>query len=314
MSEVERLIDVGLSWLQALHLGETYATALTATGNASQSNAYQLDSSVSSFSTVTAAANSAKLPSIALSPRSSYWVINKDAADTLNVFPASGESINDLAADLSVTVAPGESRLFIKFSSSAWHSVTYPLVSDGNNVTLGGDLTVRDDLDVAGTLTLRDDLLFTGAGSGLAFGTIYVNDNSTATVITASGEANKVKFAHFNTNGESHLVTPDHTNDRLTVAAAGVYLIGIAMTIESVAGPAAKFGMRVYKNGATAIACLHAHNNIAGGGSVERSAHMSCIAPLAANDYIELFIYNETGTEDVILSDVNFWCVKLGGA
>jgi hypothetical protein len=61
-------------------------------------------------------------------------------------------------------------------------------------------------------------------------------------VISGTGEANKVQVTAFDTNGASNLMTPDHTNDHITVIAPGDYLCAVSIGADSQAGSAATFG------------------------------------------------------------------------
>ena len=120
MALAQNLASIGIEPRSADFLGDTIADGLTALGNASQANALALTSSINSFTTVTAVANSGRLPAIAMHPQSCVVVRNDDAADSLNIFPATGESINGLGPNASIAIAPGSSRVFFKVSATKW--------------------------------------------------------------------------------------------------------------------------------------------------------------------------------------------------
>jgi len=145
------------------------------------------------------------------------------------------------------------------------------------------------------------------------YGGISIVDNATATVISGIGIANKVQFLFFDTNDPSQNTTPDHTSDDITIDDTSDYLVTVSITIDSIAGAAATYGLFCYiNNGATAVPNLHAHRDMPAGGGVEGSISLSGIATLTAADTIELWVVNETNTQNVILSDVTMSVVSVG--
>ena len=74
--------------------------------------------------TVTTAGDSLTLPKAA--PGLRYKVINKAAANSLNVFPLAGDAINALAVNAAFALAATKSGEFISCASGAWD--TFPIV------------------------------------------------------------------------------------------------------------------------------------------------------------------------------------------
>jgi len=143
------------------------------------------------------------------------------------------------------------------------------------------------------------------------YGGISAVGNSTETAISVAGTA--VQVTVFDTNSPSNGTTPDHTNDHITIATAGDYLIVSSATVNSVAGAASRFEMTVQKNnGAAAVGALHVDRNIAGGGGVAGSVSMSGIATLAASDTIEVWLENETNTANYVVEDITLSVVRVG--
>ena len=116
------LVLIGVDDVSAEFLGHTVGADLTATGNSSQANAYQIETTISGFSVVTALNNSAKLPPARSATQGVYLVKNNDGADTLNLFPALGDNLNVLAANAAIVISPGASRIFFKVSETRWFS------------------------------------------------------------------------------------------------------------------------------------------------------------------------------------------------
>lgn len=124
--------------------------------------------------------------------------------------------------------------------------------------------------------------------------------------ITAAGEANKVQITVFDTNGISNRTLPNHTTDDITIVEAGVYRISCIINADSVAGPAVKFGISIFKNnGATQVNRHHVSFSFSGGGGEARSHSMTGIAALSVNDTVEAWVWNYAGTEDIVIDDIS---------
>jgi|TARA_Y100000296_G_scaffold19577_1_gene23306 hypothetical protein len=150
---------------------------------------------------------------------------------------------------------------------------------------------------------------------GLQYGEIYCQDANDTITITTAGKANKVQITSFDTNGQSNGdVTPDHTNDHITVGNAGKYMCTVSTTVESTGGSPYQIGLSIFKNnGATEFANLHAHRNLSGSGSDVGSISISGIIDIAANDTIELWVWNETNTNNIIVDDCTLTLTQIGG-
>jgi len=171
-------------------------------------------------------------------------------------------------------------------------------------------------LKIGGTTNYIDiendgDFVFIGE-SGLCFAEIYVKDNAVATTLNSAA---KVQVTIFNTNGASNNMTPDYTNDHITVTKAGMYLCTISCALVNVAAQAHIVELLLYKNnGTTAFNNIHAHRNLSGGGGDKGSISLSGIIDLAVNDTIELWANTDAAANrDVIFEDVTFSLVQIGG-
>lgn len=177
-----------------------------------------------------------------------------------------------------------------------------------------GGIKTGDDNTNYSEFSSTGDLTFTGT-AGLCYGEIYCTDTSTTETITTTGKANKVQISAFAVNGVYNHCTPDHTNDHITITKAGMYLCNVSMHLVSPgAGGANNIGYSVYKNnGATEFPNLHGQRDLAGGGGDEGSISLSGIIDLAVNDTIEVWIWNNTNNDDVIVDDINLSLVQIGG-
>lgn len=95
--------------------------ALTAFAGGGQANAVQLRYRKSRVTTVGSAADSVKLPKAIAGMEMS--VTNAAAANSMNVFPSSGEIIDAGAADAAVAIAANKTRVFHCVTNGTWHSV-----------------------------------------------------------------------------------------------------------------------------------------------------------------------------------------------
>lgn len=139
---------------------------------------------------------------------------------------------------------------------------------------------------------------------------LSVVGNAVATAIASASTF--VQFAGFDTNGQAQGATPDHTNDHITIARAGVYRVMSSISFDKVAaGPiTAELEVQI-NNGATPFTNLHAHRQIGGPGAIGHVS-ISGFALLAINDTVELWIQNLTDTNNLLLIDVNLSIEQAG--
>lgn len=112
------LVGIGLTSQQAKMLGDTQHNSVTANG-LTQGTATILTGSIANVTVVTAANNGVILPQAAGTPNSLILVRNSDSADTLNVWPYSGDAINSLT-NTPVGIAAGTGKVFGKINSLGW--------------------------------------------------------------------------------------------------------------------------------------------------------------------------------------------------
>jgi hypothetical protein len=141
-------------------------------------------------------------------------------------------------------------------------------------------------------------------------GDISAKDNVTETAIAEIGTF--VQVTIFETNGTSYQMTPDHTNDHITVLQTGTYFVAVSCTIESVAGGAIEVDFEVAKNNnAEMFDNLHFHRRLAGGGADIGSASCSGIVSLTAADTLECWIANDTSTANIVVSDITLSAIRV---
>ena len=153
------------------------------------------------------------------------------------------------------------------------------------------------------------NMVFVGGG-GLAFAEIYARDNTT----TTSTSTTKTQILIFDTNGESNNMTPDHTNDHITVVKAGKYKIDASISIKNSSGSAHVISLEMYKNNGTGVFNnIHAGRTL-GTGTDVGNLTMSGIVDLAVNDTIEFWITSDSGAaRTVTVEDIDFCAIQIGG-
>lgn len=97
------------------------ADALTAYAGGGQTNALQLTKGVNRISTVATAADSVKLP--ASVPGRIVFVINGAASNSMQVFGAGTDTVNDIATATGVAQAAGKSAVYICPVAGKWYRI-----------------------------------------------------------------------------------------------------------------------------------------------------------------------------------------------
>jgi hypothetical protein len=172
-----------------------------------------------------------------------------------------------------------------------------------------------NDLYTAGGISVAGDISFIGSGSGMIYGEIFANNVSGTVTITSSGKSNRVQIDTFDNNGLSNgNITPDHTNDHITIGVDGHYMLTCSISCENSPGLAATYGFSAYKNnGSVEFTNCHSHRAMAGAGGDTGSISMNGIIACYANDTIEVWMWNEDNTNNVIVDDITLSLVQIGG-
>jgi hypothetical protein len=108
------------------------SNAITAAAGGGQANGVLLNSAYNRVTVVATAADSVKLPfcgaqtspnGLTLGPGTQVWVINADAADSMNVFPNTGDAINLLSPNAAIAVASTQAKIFTCVAAGTWQSI-----------------------------------------------------------------------------------------------------------------------------------------------------------------------------------------------
>jgi hypothetical protein len=95
------------------------ADALTAHAGGGQASALQLAGGINRITVVATAGDSVKLPVAAAG--GTVTVINADTTDSLNVFPATGDTINALGANAAFALVAGKSVTYSAAGALIWY-------------------------------------------------------------------------------------------------------------------------------------------------------------------------------------------------
>ncbi len=158
---------------------------------------------------------------------------------------------------------------------------------------------------------MRRRLALINKSGAQAYAEIYTQDNTDNTTLNSGA---KVQITDFDTNGLSNRMTPDHTNDHITVVHSGVYKCTVCIAIVNVAAQAQTIEVSAWKNnGATEFANVTAHRTLVGGGGDKGSMSLCGLISLTAGDTIELWANTGTAANrDVLFEDVTFTLMKMG--
>ena len=96
------------------------ATGITAFATGGQANATQLTKAFNRVTTVATTADSVKLP---VAVAGMTVVVKNAGANSMDVFPATGGTINALSANTALAVAAAASVMFVSTLAGAWDVV-----------------------------------------------------------------------------------------------------------------------------------------------------------------------------------------------
>jgi hypothetical protein len=236
------------------------------------------------------------------------------------------------------TVLNAEQHVVVVDASSAAVQITLPSLTDFNGdpdqQVIGREYVIKSidstyEVSIVGTIgDIADTTLATNESIWIRAGItswrtlaerrngiyagISVVGNSTQTAIAVAGTA--VQFVLFDTNHPSSRCTPDHTNNHITIEIAGNYLVTGSATIESIAGGGSVARLDVLRNNGSASSHpITASRQMSGGGGDEGTISLNGIVTFAAGDTVELWVTNETNTQNYILDKAVLSVFRFGG-
>jgi hypothetical protein len=158
-------------------------------------------------------------------------------------------------------------------------------------------------------ITSTKDMVFSGSGTGLPYGEIYT-DNGVETLLLTTSFQKVENFDTEGADGVSNLMTPDHSNNKLTITTAGTYKVHALFS-----GKTTKVSpvyMSVFIDGVE-------QNNIEAEASGAENQQICIVADglvaIAANKDIDVRLKYITGADapTVTLAHVSLNAVMIGG-
>lgn len=128
----------------------------------------------------------------------------------------------------------------------------------------------------------------------------YMNGNATTTTITTAGVAVKVAGA---TTSASMTAKFTNTNNRATYTGSVTRTFKVFATMSLSSGNNQKIGCYIAKNG-TIIPESETYSDTTGNGDLF-NAGIQALVQLATDDYIEIFVENDTATTNILVTDLN---------
>lgn len=143
-----------------------------------------------------------------------------------------------------------------------------------------------------------------------AIGECYFNNNSTETVIASIGTPVQVSGTYV--TGE--LVNITHVNGRLTNAGSETLVLKVSVSMTcSLNLTTADIKAYIYKNGAVSSNFTQ-EPSLDGTSPSFHTVSMTGFISLSPNDYIEVYISNQTNTDNITVQSLNFNCNTVGAA
>lgn len=119
----------GTAWVEmSSGVGGAAATGITAHAGGGQGSATAVTVGYNEVTTVATAGDSVKLPAATVS---STVVIKNEGATAADIFPATGDTINDGSANTAIRIAPGSTITFVAVDSTNWEA--------SNQIVAAGD-------------------------------------------------------------------------------------------------------------------------------------------------------------------------------
>ncbi len=170
-----------------------------------------------------------------------------------------------------------------------------------------GDSTNMHEISSSGVVTYL-------GGAGLNYGEISVQDSAVVTEIASTGY---VQITNFNRNGLSNGgVTPDHTNDHISIGVKGTYDVNISLAVNNNSAQSYIVDFDVFTNdGTTQLINLHSHRTLDGGSTSVGSISMNGFVALSSSDTIELWAHlDTTGSRSLTVEDATLTVTQIGGS
>ena len=138
-------------------------------------------------------------------------------------------------------------------------------------------------------------------------GEINVTDNAVVTAVSTT----PAQITVFDTNGLSRGVTPDHTNDHLTILTTGTYEVSWSVSAENSGGVGLVLSTDLaINNNDSTFDNLHKHRTLSSGTDIGVMASSGYVN-LTEGDTLEMWVTGSNGVaKDIVFSDVTLHIEK----
>lgn len=142
------------------------------------------------------------------------------------------------------------------------------------------------------------------------YGNIWIEDNGVATTIATVDVWVQVDVFAVNAPSSSN-ITPDYTNDHITVDVAGTYLVSFSASFSGAAANQTYEIEARYDNGVNRIRNSHCDRRVSS--SDVGSCSGMGIVTLAAASTVELWVKNKTTNANITFEDVSLNVIRVSG-
>lgn len=231
-----------------------------------------------------------------------------------SLFTGSGSAYNIIELTASATVTRRFRTIYSSFV--AFGSTVAIDVDPGATIPTEGFILDTVNFSGGGTKlggldhTSNDSLFIncTGITNTAVNGQLYMQSNATATTISADTTFYKVAGT---TSASADNSKFTHTDNRLTCDASIIrkYLIQCTLSFNSSNGNICEFGF--YDSQLAGIRTPSRTKATANAAGRAENVHFSCVLFMSSGDYIEIHCANNTGANNITVTDMNFVITEI---
>lgn len=140
-------------------------------------------------------------------------------------------------------------------------------------------------------------------------GEIYMQGNSTATTIGTAGSYVKALGTSTLTPESHHFDMPSNNRLRYTGTKTKMFHVAFTISYKISSGNNQEVRMKIYKNGSDITASL-IKDTMRNSSDVNSSA-IHVMVSMAQNDYLELYLTNQTSTNGIIVDTMNLFAMGV---
>lgn len=272
--------------------------------------------------------NFLNIPNIGEISTCDNWIYSKGAFLNSKGFTFSG-SVGTIGIDNSIFVGPGSAGSIISLDAGLtvtrrFRIIYSSIVAFGSTIGIDASISatiptegyIFDTVNFSGGSTYLSGITETdnrsridnsrGVKNTAEIGNYYMLNNATITPILSAGVSVKIEGA---STANSINQKFSHTNNRLTYTGGLTRNFQVSATASFSSGNNQIIGLYVAKNGVV-IPDSEMYATTSGNGKAE-AIHVQTIFEMNENDYVELWIENESGATDITVEFLNLICKSL---